>query len=330
MPASNLDLQSTVTGRSRQCRATVTTCFVTNKVSWAMCHDDQHPGWWSACRASLKASLLASFVVLVYAGKVWVDFAHHMSDCAHRMCDAVIFFMCGFRSRIYISLSCTLHLWHDKPQGTCMQRAWLPCQRACGFRQLQMSTLRSCLCQVLVKQAQTVSLGKLAGLSLIGLVQVSCIPELLRCWRSRLRAPCAPASPRLPNATSYGCQRKQQTLATPRDLSRLEDARRPPSSELARLGKFITKTLYLFKERAGCDTLVRAQRSVSRLYEYGACVSDRQNQFNSYPDCSSKSGSVTAADTETCRRVFANGAHLAVVFHNQFICALTLEGAHCI
>ena len=60
---------------------------------------------------------------------------------------------------------------------------------------------------------------------------------------------------------------------------------------------------------------MRAHCSVSRLYEYGACVGDRQNQFNSYPDCSSKSGSVTSVDTETCRRVFANGAHLVVPFH---------------
>lgn len=74
---------------------------------------------------------------------------------------------------------------------------------------------------------------------------------------------------------------------------------------------------------------MRAHCSVSRLYEYGACVGDRQNQFNSYPDCSSKSGSVTSVDTETCRRVFANGAHLAVPFHSPAISKLGLEGAHC-
>ncbi len=65
-------------------------------------------------------------------------------------------------------------------------------------------------------------------------------------------------------------------------------------------------------------------RSVSRLYEYGACVGDRQNQFNSYPDCSSKNGSVTSVDTETCRRVFANGAHLVGLFHSPLVQRLAL------
>ena len=70
---------------------------------------------------------------------------------------------------------------------------------------------------------------------------------------------------------------------------------------------------------------MRAHCSVSRLYEYGACVGDRQNQFNSYPECGSKSGSVTSADTETCRRVFAHGAHLADLLHSPSFSKLELK-----
>ena len=80
--------------------------------------------------------------------------------------------------------------------------------------------------------------------------------------------------------------------------------------------------------RTGYDTVVRAHCSVSRLYEYGACVGDRQNQFNSYPDCSSRGGAVTSVDTETCRRVFAGGAHLAVLFHGTDTSKAALDKPH--
>ena len=53
---------------------------------------------------------------------------------------------------------------------------------------------------------------------------------------------------------------------------------------------------------------MRAGGSVSRMYEQGACVGSRNNNFNSLPDCSSGNGSVLKKDIDTCRRVFANGA----------------------
>ena len=52
---------------------------------------------------------------------------------------------------------------------------------------------------------------------------------------------------------------------------------------------------------------------MSRLYEYNACVDQRQNNFSSYPFCGTHTtnhanNSAEFAGEATSRRVFASGA----------------------
>ena len=98
-----------------------------------------------------------------------------------------------------------------------------------GFRQLQTSsTLPAAPVPGALKQAQTKTSTIWLGVVLLVWVSFQCVREFLRYWRLLSRAQCAQASPRLLPATTYECQHKQQILATPRDLSRSEDARRTP------------------------------------------------------------------------------------------------------
>ncbi len=52
---------------------------------------------------------------------------------------------------------------------------------------------------------------------------------------------------------------------------------------------------------------------MSRLYEYNACIDQRNNNFTSYPTCTTPTtnyanNSVKFAGEATCRRVFDSGA----------------------
>ncbi len=50
--------------------------------------------------------------------------------------------------------------------------------------------------------------------------------------------------------------------------------------------------------------------SITKFYMQGSCISNRNNNFISSPDCSSNGGAVTDGSSATCRRIFASSAFL--------------------